>query len=608
MSQRKLAAILSADVAGYSRLMEQDEAGALAQLKRALAEVFEPSVARHHGRIVKFMGDGALVEFASVVAAVHCALEVQGALDESAPIRLRIGVNIGDVIVDGDDIFGDGVNVAARLQALAAPGGIALSRIVREQIAGKIDVAFEDMGEHHVKNIERPVHVFAWGGASVEAPACGDRERISICVLPFDNMSGDPEQDYFSDGVTEDIITDLSKVSALSVASRTSAMALKGRRLSIGEVARKTRCAYVLEGSVRKAGNRVRITAQLIDGRTDTHVWAERYDRDLDDIFALQSEIAHAIAAALKARILPAEKKALETRATTNAEAYKLYLMARQYNVMGSERTDAIVLRLCERAVNLDPGYARAWALMAIVQTRMHYRAAIADNGECAAKRALELDPNLAEAHAAYGRVLANHERYEEAAAEHEIALRLDADSYEANALAARTYTVMHRHHDAIRHFEKAAALLDTEYVASAMLIQNYEAIGDFAASKAAARRALERIERIIAAEPDHGSALGHGAGILAILGEADRAKDWAERAMLLDPDNRTLKYNLACAMVKLGEHERALDYLESAMRQSQGQAIVWAKEDTDLAPLRALPRYARIMAEAEARVGRQEA
>ena len=609
MAQRKLAAILSADVAGFSRLMEQDEAGALARVKGMFAGTLAPRVAQHGGRIVKFMGDGALVEFASVVGAVRCALEVQDALTADDVIKLRIGVNVGDVLAEEDDIFGEGVNVATRLQALAAPGGIAISHAVREQIAGKIDAPFEDLGAHQVKNIERPVHVFAFGGANLPSTrtACAPNDRISICVLPFDNLSGDPEQQYFSDGITEDIITDLSKVSALAIASRTSAAALKGRRLSASEVSQRTRCTYVLEGSVRKAGNRVRITAQLIDGRSDSHVWAERYDRDLGDIFALQTELAEAIAGALKARVLPSERKALETKATTSGEAYKLFLMARQYHVMGSERTDPIVARLCQRAVELDPNYARAWALMAAVQTKMHYRAATEDTGEEAAKRAIEVDPQLAEGHAAWARVLANQRRYEEAAKEHEIALALDPDSYDANALAGRTYTVMHRHEDAIRCFEKASALLETDYVAAAMVIQSYEAIGDTEGAMRAARRALPRIENVIAAEPDHGTALGHGVGVLGLLGEVDRARDWAERAMLLDPENRTLRYNLACAMVKLGDYDRALDYLESALKQSHRQALDWAKADTDLDPLRELPRYAAIMQEAEARVAAKE-
>ncbi len=609
MAERRLAAILSADIAGFSRLMEQDEVGTLERLKETFAGTFEPRVAAHGGRVVKFMGDAALVEFASVVSAVRCALEVQAAIaeaeaDEVDRLLFRMGVNLGDVIIEGEDIFGDGVNVAARLQGLAAPGGVALSRTVREEIVGKIEIEFEDLGEHKVKNRRQHVHVFAHGGVSAEARPNKAGGRIAICVLPFENRSGDPEQEYFSDGVTEDIITDLTKVSALQVASRHAAFAFKNRNAEIGDVCNQLRCSFVLEGSVRKAGERLRVTATLIDGRSDSQVWAERYDRDLKDIFALQAEISEAIVTALKARILPAEKKAIEARATTNTEAYKLFLMARQYSVMGSERTDSIVARLCQRAVELDPGYARAWALMAMTQTKMHYRDASGDNGATAVERALALDPSLAEAHAAHGRVLANEKRYDEALQAHERALALDPDSYEANALAGRSCTVMKRHGDAIRYFEKAAALMENDYVAAAMLVQNYEAIGDHEGTRRACRRALERIERIVALEPDHGSALGHGAGILALLGETDRAKDWAERAMLLDPENRTLQYNLACAMTKLGENERALDYLERAMKQSQDQALTWAENDTDLDPLRTYPRYGAIIAEARARLG----
>ena len=374
--QRKLTVILSADVVGYSALMERDEAGTLARLKANRATVFDPRVAAHGGRVFKLMGDGALVEFGSVVAAVNCAREIQAATAASAPggepLRYRIGLNLGEVIVEGDDIYGDGVNVAARIQALADPGGVTLSRTVRDQVAGKVAVAIDDLGEHAVKNIERPVHVFALRAdvpAAMESATPARPQRLSICVLPFANMSGDPEQEYFSDGVTEDIITDLSKVSALSVVSRNSAFTFKGKHTEIAQVARALKVTHVLEGSVRKAGNRVRITAQLIEAATDSHLWAERYDRDLNDIFALQDEISEAIVDALKLKLLPAEKKAIEQRSTTNPEAYKLYLMARQYNATGNSRHRDIAIRLCRRAVEIDPTYARAWAMLALCQS-----------------------------------------------------------------------------------------------------------------------------------------------------------------------------------------------------------------------------------------------
>ena len=289
--QRRLTAILSADVAEFSSLMEADEAGTLERLKDNRRRIFDPSVAAHGGRLVKLIGDGALVEFGSVIAAVNCGLAIQQGTEhgdprhaDAKPLRYRIGINLGDVIIEGDDIYGEGVNVAARLQAMAPVGGIAVSATVRDHVAGKVACAFEDLGEHTVKNIVRPVHVFVLRPAD-DTPEAVDNARtqgrVTICVLPFANMSGDPEQEYFSDGISEDIITDLSKVSALWVAARNTAFTFKGKHVDVPQVARQLKVGHVLEGSVRKAGGRVRITAQLIDGATGGHVWAERYDRDL---------------------------------------------------------------------------------------------------------------------------------------------------------------------------------------------------------------------------------------------------------------------------------------------------------------------------------------
>jgi len=611
--QRKLTVILSADVVGYSALMERDEAGTLARLKANRAAIFDPRVAAHGGRVFKLMGDGALVEFGSVVAAVNCACEIQAETDASAsvaggePLRYRIGLNLGEVIVDGDDIYGDGVNVAARIQTLAVPGGVTLSRTVRDQVAGKVEVAFDDLGEHTVKNIERPVHVFA---LRADAPPAAQGtpparpQRLAICVLPFANMSGDPEQEYFSDGVTEDIITDLSKVSALLVVSRNSAFTFKGKHTEIAQVARALKVTHVLEGSVRKAGNRVRITAQLIEGATDTHLWAERYDRDLNDIFALQDEISEAIVNALKLRLLPAEKKAIEQRSTTNPEAYKLFLMARQYNAMGNSRHRDIAIRLCRRAVEIDPTYARAWAMLALCQSNKRLvDAGTGDTGWDAAESALALQPDLAEAHAAKGRILGDQGRYEEALVEHRAALALDPDSYEVNAPAARCYIGMRRNAEAIVCLEKAAAAMENDFWALGMAIQCYEALGDLEGAKSAARRELARVEKIIVAEPDHGLAIGWGVSALVALGEADRAREWTERAMLLDPDNINLLYNLGCNMVSLRDFDMAIRLLAKVIPNGQRQNLVWFETDTSLDAIRDDPRYKALVAEAEARL-----
>ena len=612
---RKLTAILSADVVGYSGMMETDEAGTLDRLKANRSRIFDPHVNIQGGRVFKLIGDGALAEFPSVIAAVNCALAIQEATakaqkDETKSIRYRIGINLGEVIVEGDDIYGEGVNVAARIQALAPVGGVAVSRIVRDQVAGKMSCAFEDMGEHAVKNIAAPVHVFL---VSTSSAAATPREheqprKLSICVLPFANMSGDVEQEYFSDGISEDIITDLSKVSALSVVARNTAFTFKNKSVRIPQVARELGVSHVLEGSVRKAGGRVRITAQLIDGVAGDHVWAERYDRDLNDIFALQDEISEAIVAALKLKLLPEEKKAIEHRGTDNVEAYNLFLMARQYSViasLGDARMAESIMRLCRKAIEIDPNYARAWALIAATQVNLRFYMGLqGDDGLAAAERAIALDPNLAEAHAAKAVVLTFSTQHDAALVEVEQALRLDPESYEANKAAARLYYTMRNHAAAIPHFEKAAAIMETDYWASGMLNHAYNHAGDPAAAHRAAQRTLARTEKIIAQDPNNGSAMGFAIDALAKLGESERAKNLMERALLLDPGNMNMRYNLACILIiDLHDVDAALELLEPLYREVSLSLLNWSKSDSDLDSIREHPRHQAMVAAAEARL-----
>ncbi|MDZ4741773.1 MAG: adenylate/guanylate cyclase domain-containing protein [Alphaproteobacteria bacterium] len=603
--QRKLTVILSADVAGYSGMMERDEAGTLGRLKENRTTIFDPQVAAHGGRQFKLMGDGALVEFGSVVAAVNCALAIQAATGKGEGLRYRIGINLGEVIVEGDDIYGEGVNVAARIQALAPVGGVALSRVVKDQAEGKALCVFDDMGEHVVKNIERPVHVFKVSAAQPEGQKVEDVRKLSICVLPFTNMSGEAEQEYFSDGISEDIITDLSKVKALWVAARNTAFTFKGKHVDVPQVARQLKVSHVLEGSVRKSGGRVRITAQLIDAGGG-HVWAERYDRDLNDIFALQDEISQAIVAALKLQLLPEEKKAIEQRGTTNLEAYNLYLMARQHNITGTignaHRSESII-RLCKRATEIDPNYALAWALMATAQGRLRHERGAGDNGLAAAERALSIDPNLAEAHAAKSEYLKDNARYDEARVEIEMALRLDPESYEVNYAAARLSYATRRIPDAIRYFEKAAGMMESDFGSVGLLFTCYKAIGDQENARRSSLRVLERVEKVIAVEPDNGSAMGFAVGAHATLGNAERAKEMAKRALLLDPDNKNMRYNFACGFVQMGDIEAALDLLEPVLAQSGIEHVNWTKKDSDLDPIREHPRYRAMIAAAEARL-----
>jgi adenylate cyclase len=434
------------------------------------------------------------------------------------------------------------------------------------------------------------------------AEAATRQPEVVVCVLPFANMSGDPEQEYFSDGITEDIITDLGKVSALSVVSRNMAFSFKGATGGVAEIGRQTKATHVLVGSVRKAGDRVRITAQLVNAANDAQVWGDRYDRNLNDIFALQDEISKAIVAALKLTLLPEEKLALEQRATTNVKAYKFYLMARQFSVMGNERHQEIIVRLCKRAVELDPSYAAPWATMAIAQWDMHRRSACEEDGQEAAEQAIRLDPRLADAHAALGAVHQGQGRYELGLEACEAALALDPSSYEGNRVAGMCSMALRRYDDAIRLFERAAEVVESEFVASAFAPQCYEAKGDLAGMRTAARRAMARVEKVIAAEPDHGRALGYGAGLLANLGEAERAKEWIERGTLLDPDNTILHFNFVCALALLREIEPALDLLESVIDKASQGWLVWLDNDTDLDPLRDQPRFVEMVNRAKAR------
>jgi len=415
--ERRLAAILAADVVGYSRQMGADEAGTLAALKRHRETIFNPAVAAHNGRIVKLIGDGAIVEFGSVVDAVNCALSVQrsgaplpDAAARQPTIVLRIGINLGDVIIENDDIYGEGVNIAARLEPLAEPGGICVSSIVHESIGNRIDVRFEDGGDISVKNIDRPVRVWKWHPAATTLSAAHSNTAkpepnsatASIAILPFTNMSGDPEQEYFSDGITEDIITDLSKIAGLTVIARNSTFTYKGRSVDVRAVGRELGVLSVLEGSIRRAGQRVRITAQLVDAATGGHLWAERYDRDLTDIFEVQDDVTHRIVDALKVTLSPAEKARLADVKASNIAAYDCVLRGREF-MLGKDKTRETfeqAIKFFKKAVELDPNYSQAYACLGFGYM-FDYQNRWSDDPDSSlpiakqyARQAIEQDPN----------------------------------------------------------------------------------------------------------------------------------------------------------------------------------------------------------------------
>jgi adenylate cyclase len=381
--QRRLAAILAADVAGYSRLISADEAGALAQLGRLRRDIIEPNIARHSGRLFKIMGDGFLAEFASAVQATSCALAIQreteaasSGFDDAKKMRLRIGIHVGDVIVEGDDLMGDGVNIAARLESIAAAGGISISRAVHDQVRDRIEIAFGDKGEVALKNIARPVQVFAVGGAKsaepvkTTAPALALPDKPSIAVMPFQNMSGDPAQEYFADGMVEDIITALSRMKSFFIIARNSTFALKGKVFDSRQIGRELGVRYLLEGSIRKAGNKIRMTTQLVEAESSRHVWSGRFDGELSELFDLQDRITEAVAGAIEPTIRSAETLKVKSKPTESLSAYDHYLLALEQSYLWTRSSFEAAQQHLEFAVSLDPSFSLAKATGSLIIMR----------------------------------------------------------------------------------------------------------------------------------------------------------------------------------------------------------------------------------------------
>ncbi len=441
-TERRLAAIMSADVAGYSRLMGKDETGTLSALKALRKDVFAPQVAAHKGRVVKLMGDGALVEFPSIVNAVDCAIAIQQALAGQS-IKLRIGINLGDIIIEGSDIYGDGVNVAARIQEVAEPGGVALSAVAHDQVLGKVGADFENAGEHEMKNIAKPVRIYRWtDGATDPQPVTPGAEEAlplpdkpSIAVLPFTNMSNDPDQEYFSDGITEDIITALSKFRWFFVSARNSTFTYKGQAIDIKQVGRDLGVRYVLEGSVRKAGDRIRVTAQLIEAESGNHIWANRYDRVLADIFDLQDEMQQAIATAVEPELAGAEYERASRKSPKNLDAWDLCQQA-FWHLNHRTREDAEkAAPLFEKAISIDPSLARAYAGYArLLVNTVGFgwgtdRDELVSRALSLASEAVRRDDRDSFTHDSLGRALAFSGENDRAVREHRLALQLNPNS-----------------------------------------------------------------------------------------------------------------------------------------------------------------------------------
>ena len=518
--ERRLAAILCADVVGYSRLMGADEEKTLADLKNHRRELIDPLIDQHRGRIFKTTGDGILIEFASVVDAVRCAVVVQQGMEDrnanlpaSDRIRFRIGINLGDVMVDEGDMFGDGVNVAARLQEIAAPGEICVSASMREQVGEKLPIGFADLGEHGVKNIARPVRVYRVEKHAEPRPAAADdrtrvplafpEDRPSVAVLPFNNMSADAEQEYFVDGIVEDIITGLSRIRWLHVLARNSTFTYKGRAVDVKQLGRDLGARYVLEGSLRKAGNRVRITAQLIEATSGAHVWAERYDRALDDIFELQDEITVSLVGAIEPSLRQAEIERAKRKRPENLDAYDLYLRALQHAYVPMPGEADKALALLGQALALDPEYPPAHATAAWCYEIRYLRGGL----------------------------------------------------HEANKAAALRHA-----HAAIEGGADDAGTLPTAGFVIGLVAHDY-------------KTAMEVIDRALTLTGASGTALWMGAIVLAHAGDTGKAIDYAGRSLRLIPFGRESCFAygaLAMAHCALGNFEAAAETSAKAVQANQ--------------------------------------
>jgi adenylate cyclase len=581
---RRLAAILSADVVGYSRLMGKDETGTLAALKALRKELFAPTVAEHHGRIVKLMGDGALVEFPSVVDAVECAVAVQQGMaahnvdtPEDKRIAFRIGVNLGDIIIEGSDIYGDGVNVAARIQEVAEPGGVALSATAHEHAIAKIDIGFQDSGEHELKNIAKPVRVYRWTDAAADPMPATARtkaalqlpDKPSIAVLPFNNMSGDPEQEYFSDGITEDIITELSRFRSLFVIARNSSFTFKGEAVNVSEVGSKLGVQYVVEGSVRKAGNRVRITAQLIEAETGNHVWAERYDRDLEDIFAVQDEVTRAIVTAIEPELVSVERERARRKPPDNLDAWEWCQRGLWHMYHYSAEENAAAQEMFHHSIELDPGFAQPHAALSyslFVELLMGF---VSDPGDVltraheAAMTAVTLDDKDSFSHFALGRVCTMLGDHDTAINAQDVAVALNPNAALAHYGRGYVLTLIGRAEEALDAYDEALRLSPRDPLAFGMMTMRSVALTLLHRHEEAVEWA-RRSQR----QPSIGHVFwmhAHEATALAHLGRIDEAREALARTLAFNPNFSASFFDSVLHFINPVDRDHYIDGLKIA-------------------------------------------
>jgi adenylate cyclase len=606
--QRTLVALWFADIAGYSARAAEDEGGAL-RLVEILQALSRQIVPRYNGRIVKFFGDAVLAEFPSTELAVRAAAALSNEFPEQSATTgrahdLRVGVHLADVAVGADgDLYGDGVNAAARIQEVAEAGQVALSQDVWRQLRGRSEFRFHSLGEQSLKG----VGAIGLYTVSVETNATEsslfnstkfspprEKEGIrSVAVLPFVDLSAERDQEYFSDGVAEEILSVLTKVGGLHVPARTSCFAFRGTNVDAREIGNRLGVEALMEGSIRKAGNRVRITVQLIDARNGYRLWSEQFDRELDDIFAIQDEIARHVVDALGLSLTQREEHRLLKRSTSNILAYEFYLRGRKLFQKWTRQNIELARQMFQRAIELDRDFAGAWAGLATAHVYLFGcdNEPHLEKAREASAHALKLDPESAEAHLAAGQGLSMEQRYAEAAKEFDRAIELDRTLFDAYYYYGRSCFKSGDLEKSLRLFQQAQEVRPEDYEAIYLLGLVLRQLGRREESHVADQRALRRMRKHLELNPDDARAHVLGAGSLARLGESQQARQWCERAMSLAPDDDAILYNAACALAVLGEDERAFDVLQRAIETGLAGGD-WVARDPDWERLRGHPRF----------------
>jgi adenylate cyclase len=612
--RRTLVALWFADIAGYSEHSAKDESSAL-RLVELLQTVSRETVTRYSGRVVKFLGDAVLAEFPSAELAVFSAAALSRQYEQqSASIGqgglVRVGVHLGDVAVAPDgDVYGDTVNAAARIQEAAAPGQVVVSQDIRRQLRSRPGFRFEDLGQHslkgfgpielHAVNVENDSTKFSLGSAT-EGSLPGDEKQglHSLAVLPFTDLSAERDQEYFADGIAEEILNVLATLGELHVAARTSSFAFRGTNVDAREIGRRLGVDALLEGSIRKAGKRVRITVQLIDSRKGYHVWSDRFDREIDDIFAIQDEIAQSVIQALGLSLTQREERSLRRRSTTNVEAYEFYLRGRKLFQKWTRQNIALAREMFERATEIDPGFAGAWAGLATAHIHLHGcdNEPHLEKARQASARALELDPSSPETHVAAGQGFSMEQRYGEAAIEFERAIELDPTLFDARYYYGRACFKAGELEKSLHLFEQAQSLRPADYESGYLIGLVLTQLGRANEARDAQKDALERVTKYIDLNPDEARPYVLAAGALARLGQRERAMECIDRAQSLAPDDDAILYNAGCALAILGEHEGALDALERAIDAGLAGGD-WVPQDPDWESLRDRPRFKKLVA-----------